>query len=40
MDIGQTMRQKYVVSNILEEFYVENTQLQLREVEGREEKVM
>ncbi len=28
MDFGQ-IRQKYVVSNILEEFYVEDTQLQL-----------
>ncbi len=29
VDFGQTMRQKYVISNILEEFYVEDTQLQL-----------
>ncbi len=29
MDFGQMMRQKYVVSNILEEFYMEDTQLQL-----------
>ncbi len=29
VDFGQMMRQKYVVSNILEEFYVEDTQLQL-----------
>ncbi len=29
VDFGQIMRQKYVVSNILEEFYVEDTQLQL-----------
>ncbi len=29
MDFGQMMRQKYVVSNILEEFYVEDTQLKL-----------
>ncbi len=27
VDFGQMMRQKYVVSNILEEFYVEDTQL-------------
>ncbi len=26
---GQMMRQKYIVSNILEKFYVEDTQLQL-----------
>ncbi len=31
------MRQKYVISNILEEFYVEDTQLTSV---GREEKVM
>ncbi len=29
VDFGQMMRQKYVVSNILEEFCVEDTQLQL-----------
>ncbi len=29
VDFGQMMRQKYVISNILEEFYVEDTQLQL-----------
>ncbi len=29
VDFGQMIRQKYVVSNILEEFYVEDTQLQL-----------
>ncbi len=29
VDFGQMMRKKYVVSNILEEFYVEDTQLQL-----------
>ncbi len=29
VDFGQMMRQKYVVSNILQEFYVEDTQLQL-----------
>ncbi len=29
VDFGQMMRQKYVFSNILEEFYVEDTQLQL-----------
>ncbi len=29
VDFGQMMRQKYVVSNILEEFYVEDTQLKL-----------
>ncbi len=29
LDFGQLMRQKYVVSNILQEFYVEDTQLQL-----------
>ncbi len=29
VNFGQMMRQKYVVSNILEEFYVEDTQLQL-----------
>ncbi len=29
VDVGQMMRQKYVISNILEEFYVEDTQLQL-----------
>ncbi len=29
VDFGQMMRQKYVVSNILESFYVEDTQLQL-----------
>ncbi len=29
VDFGQMMRQKYVVNNILEEFYVEDTQLQL-----------
>ncbi len=28
VDFGQMMRQKYVISNILEEFYVEDTQLQ------------
>ncbi len=33
------MRQKYVVSNILEEFYVEDTQLVTTSV-GREEKVI
>ncbi len=27
VDFGQMMRQKYVVSNIVEEFYVEDTQL-------------
>ncbi len=26
VDFGQMMRQKYVISNILEEFYVEDTQ--------------
>ncbi len=29
VDFDQIMRQKYVVSNILEELYVEDTQLQL-----------
>ncbi len=29
VDFGQMMRQKYVVSNIPEEYYVEDTQLQL-----------
>ncbi len=29
VDFGQMMRHKYVVSNILQEFYVEDTQLQL-----------
>ncbi len=29
VDFGQMMRQKYVISNIHEEFYVEDTQLQL-----------
>ncbi len=29
VDFGQMMRQKYVVSNILQEFYVEGTQLKL-----------
>ncbi len=29
VDFGQMMRQKYVVSNILQEFCVEDTQLQL-----------
>ncbi len=29
VDFGQIMRQKYVVSNILQEFYVEDTQLKL-----------
>ncbi len=29
VDFGQMMRQKYVISNILEELYVEDTQLQL-----------
>ncbi len=29
MDFGQMMRQKYVIMNILEEFYVEGTQLKL-----------
>ncbi len=29
VDFGQMMRKKYVVSNIQEEFYVEDTQLQL-----------
>ncbi len=29
VDFAQMMRQKYVVSNILEEFNVEDTQLQL-----------
>ncbi len=29
VDFGQMMRQKYVISNIIEEFYVEDTQLQL-----------
>ncbi len=29
VDFGQMMRQKYVVNNILEEFYVEDTQLKL-----------
>ncbi len=29
MDFGQIMRKKYVISNILEEFYVIDTQLQL-----------
>ncbi len=28
VDFSQMMRQKYVVSNILDEFYVEDTQLQ------------
>ncbi len=39
MDFAQTVRQKYVVNNILEELYVEDTQLQL--LWGHdEEKVM
>ncbi len=29
VDFDQMMRQKYVVSNILQEFYVEDTQLHL-----------
>ncbi len=29
VDFGQMMRQKYFVSNILQEFYVEDTQLRL-----------
>ncbi len=29
VDFGQMMRKKYVISNILEELYVEDTQLQL-----------
>ncbi len=29
VDFGQMMRQKYVVSNILQEFYVEDIQLKL-----------
>ncbi len=29
VDFGQMMRHKYIVSNILENFYVEDTQLQL-----------
>ncbi len=29
VDFGQMMRQKYVVSNILDKFYVEDTLLQL-----------
>ncbi len=29
VDFGQMMRQKYVINIILEEFYVEDTQLQL-----------
>ncbi len=29
VDFGQMMRQKYIISNIHEEFYVEDTQLQL-----------
>ncbi len=29
VDVGQMMRQKYVISNILEDLYVEDTQLQL-----------
>ncbi len=29
VDFGQMMRQKYVVSNILQELYVEDTQLEL-----------
>ncbi len=29
MGFDQMMRQKYIVSNILEELYVEDTQLQL-----------
>ncbi len=29
VDFGQMKRQKYVVSNILEELYVEDTQLKL-----------
>ncbi len=29
VDFGQMRRQKYIVSNILEESYVEDTQLQL-----------
>ncbi len=29
VDFGQMVRQKYVVNNILEELYVEDTQLQL-----------
>ncbi len=29
VNFGQMMRQKYVVSNILQELYVEDTQLQL-----------
>ncbi len=29
VDFGQMMRKKYVISNILEGFYVEDTQLQL-----------
>ncbi len=29
VDFGQMMRPKYVISNIIEEFYVEDTQLQL-----------
>ncbi len=37
VDFGQMMRQKYVISNILEEFYVEDTH---KTSVGREEKVM
>ncbi len=29
VDFGQMTRQKYVISNILEEFYMEDTQLKL-----------
>ncbi len=29
VDFGQMMRKKFVISNILESFYVEDTQLQL-----------
>ncbi len=35
-EFGQMMRKKYVVSNILQEFYVEDTQL--KPLWGREEK--
>ncbi len=36
VDFGQMMRQKYVVSNILEEYYVEDVKTSV----GHEEKVM
>ncbi len=40
VDFGQMMRQKYVVSNILQEFYILYGRYTVKTSLGREEKVM